>query len=88
METTGIDEVVRKQQQDWGEMRNGMLAEREIGKQNRKKNWVEVMKREEIEREGEKSEALKWANQREYRWVGTADQDPHLTSPQPIPTPP
>lgn len=46
------------------------------------------MKREEIEREGEKSEVLKWANQREYRWVGTADQDPHLTTPHLTPSPP
>lgn len=29
METIGIVEVVRKQQQDWEEMRNMMLAERE-----------------------------------------------------------
>lgn len=32
METMGIVEVVRKQQQDWEEMRKRMLAEREVNK--------------------------------------------------------
>lgn len=88
METTGIVEVVRKQQQDWGEMRNGMLAEREIGKQNSKKINNRVMKREEKETDWEKGEVLKWANQRRIQMSGNSRPrpPPHLTSSHPSPT--
>lgn len=52
METIGIVEVVRKQQQDWEEMRNMMLAEREENQVvlkievewSREKSWVSELK--------------------------------------------